>query len=211
MAFDAVHVEGIRRVSALDIGFAKELGYRIKLLGIARASEAGIEARVHPCMVPEDAPIARVDGVFNAVVAEGDFVGRVMLEGRGAGAGPTASAVVADLVDIARGRTTPVWGASPEALSDAPSVPMTAHVGCYYLRLMVVDRPGVIADVTAVLRDQGVSLESMLQRGRAPGEAVPVVLVTHETAESAMRAALKRIGRLDAVMEEPAVVRIEGG
>lgn len=211
VAFEAVHVEGIRRVSALDIGFAKELGYRIKLLGLARASEAGIEARVHPCMVPEDAPLARVDGVYNAVVAEGDFVGRLMLEGRGAGAGPTASAVVADLVDIARGRTTPVWGASPEALSDAPSVPITSHVGCYYLRLMVVDRPGVIADVTAVLRDQGVSLESMLQRGRSPGEAVPVVLVTHETAESAMRAALERIGRLDAVLEEPAVVRIEGG
>ncbi len=211
VAFDAVHVEGIRRVSALDIGFARELGYRIKLLGIARASEAGIETRVHPCMVPEDAPLARVDGVYNAVVAEGDFVGRLMLEGRGAGAGPTASAVVADLVDIARGRMTPVWGASRAALSDAPSVPITAHIGCYYLRLMVVDRPGVIADVTAVLRDLGVSVESMLQRGRAPGEAVPVVLVTHETAESAMREAVARIGRLDAVLEEPAVVRIEGG
>jgi homoserine dehydrogenase len=211
VAFQAVYVEGIRRVSALDVGFARELGYRIKLLGLARATEAGIEARVHPCMVPEDAPLARVDGVYNAVVAEGDFVGRLMLEGRGAGAGPTASAVVADLVDIARGRMTPVWGAASGALSDAPSVPMTAHVGCYYLRLMVVDRPGVIADVTAVLRDHGVSLESMLQRGRAPGEAVPVVLVTHETAEREMRAAVEQIARLDAVLEEPAVVRIEGG
>ena len=114
----------------------------------------------------QSAPIARVDGVFNAVVAEGDFVGRVMLEGRGAGAGPTASAVVADLIDIARNRHTPVWGAASADLSNAPSVPMSAHVGAYYLRLMVVDRPGVIADVTAVLRDQGVSLESMLQRGR---------------------------------------------
>ena len=104
VAFDAVHVEGIRRVSSLDIAFAGELGYRIKLLGIARQTDQGIEARVHPCMVPQSAPIARVDGVFNAVVAEGDFVGRVMLEGRGAGAGPTASAVVADLIDIARNR-----------------------------------------------------------------------------------------------------------
>ena len=125
VAFDAVHVEGIRRISALDIAFASELGYRIKLLGIARQTEAGIEARVHPCMVPQSAPIARVDGVFNAVVAEGDFVGRVMLEGRGAGAGPTASAVVADLIDIARNRATPVWGAAAGALSAAPSVPMT--------------------------------------------------------------------------------------
>jgi homoserine dehydrogenase len=207
--FDAVHVEGIRRISALDIAFAGELGYRIKLLGIARRTEAGIEARVHPCMVPRSAPIARVDGVFNAVVAEGDFVGRIMLEGRGAGAGPTASAVAADLIDIARYRFAPVWGAASGALTDAPSLPISAHVGAYYLRLMVVDRPGVIADVTAVLRDQGISLESMLQRGRSPGEVVPVVLVTHETRESAMRAALARIAALDAVLEDPAVIRFE--
>ena len=215
VAFDAVHVEGIRGVSALDIAFAGELGYRIKLLGIARQSEGGpeegISARVHPCMVPAAAPIARVDGVFNAVVAEGDFVGRVMLEGRGAGAGPTASAVVADLIDLARNRLTPVWGAAFAALSNAPSVPMSKHVGAYYLRLMVVDRPGVIADVTAVLRDLGVSLESMLQRGRSPGEAVPVVLVTHETQESAMTAALERIAALDAVLETPTLIRIEVG
>ncbi len=211
VAFDAVYVEGIRRISALDIAFATELGYRIKLLGIARQAETGIETRVHPCMVPVAAPIARVDGVFNAVVAEGDFVGRVMLEGRGAGEGPTASAVVADLIDIARNRTTPVWGAAAAALSAAPSVPMSAHVGPYYLRLMVVDRPGVIADVTAVLRDQGISLESMLQRGRSPGEAVPVVLVTHETRESAMTDALARIGALNTVMEAPTLIRIEAG
>ncbi len=211
VAFDAVYVEGIRRISALDIAFATELGYRIKLLGIARQAETGIETRVHPCMVPVAAPIARVDGVFNAVVAEGDFVGRVMLEGRGAGEGPTASAVVADLIDIARNRTTPVWGAAAAALSAAPSVPMSAHVGPYYLRLMVVDRPGVIADVTAVLRDQGISLESMLQRGRSPGEAVPVVLVTHETRESAMTDALARIAALNTVMEAPTLIRIEAG
>lgn len=211
VAFDDVYVEGIRRISALDIAFANELGYRIKLLGLASQTEAGIEARVHPCMVPQNAPIARVDGVFNAVVAEGDFVGRVMLEGRGAGEGPTASAVVADLIDIARGRHTPVWGAAAEALSAVPSVPMSAHVGPFYMRLMVVDRPGVIADVTAALRDHGISLESMLQRGRSPGEAVPVVLVTHETKESAMRDAVARISALGTVMEEPALIRIEAG
>ena len=207
--FAAVHIEGIRGVSALDIAFATELGYRIKLLGIARRTEAGIESRVHPCMVPQAAPIARVDGVLNAVVAEGDFVGRVMLEGRGAGAGPTASAVVADLIDLARGRATPVWGAEAAMLADLPAVPMSAHVGAYYLRLMVVDRPGVIADVTAALRDAGVSLESMLQRGRAPGEAVPVVLVTHESNEAAMRRALDQIAAFDTVLEPPALIRIE--
>ena len=209
VAFDAVHVEGIRNVSALDIAFATELGFRIKLLGIARQTEAGISARVHPCMVPQASPIARVDGVFNAVVAEGDFVGRVMLEGRGAGAGPTASAVVADLVDIARGRSTPVWGAGSGSLSSLPSVGMESHVGAYYLRLMVVDRPGVIADVTAALRDAGVSMGSMLQRGRSPGEAVPVVIVTHETRESQMRQAIARIAELETVLEQPALIRIE--
>lgn len=209
VAFDAVHVEGIRRISALDIAFAAQLGYTIKLLGIARRTEAGVEARVHPCMLPHDAPIARVDGVFNAVVLEGDFVGRIMLQGRGAGAGPTASAVVADLIDIARGHTTPVWGAASDALSHAPSVPMAAHAGAYYLRLMVTDRPGVIADVTAVLRDEGISLESMLQRARNPAESVPVVLVTHATNEAAMIRALERIAALDAVMESPTLIRIE--
>ncbi|MFT8243166.1 homoserine dehydrogenase [Roseomonas sp. BN140053] len=207
--FAAVHVEGIRGVSALDIRLAEELGYRIKLLGLARWTEAGIETRVHPCMVPLAYPLAHVEGVFNAVVAEGDFVGRVVLEGRGAGAGPTASAVVADLIDLARGRHTPVWGAGLEALSPAPSVPMSARSGAYYLRLMVVDRPGVIADVTAALRDAGISLETLLQRGRAPGEAVPVVLTTHDATEGAMAAAVARIEALDTVVERPALIRIE--
>ncbi|TCZ66674.1 homoserine dehydrogenase [Roseicella aquatilis] len=207
--FAAVHVEGIREVSALDISLAEELGYRIKLLGLAARTEAGISARVHPCMVPVTAPIARVDGVFNAVVAEGDHVGRVMLEGRGAGAGPTASAVVADLIDLARGRVTPVWGAAAGVLNGAPSVPMGRHVGAYYLRLMVLDRPGVIADVTGILRDYAISLEAMLQRGRAPGEAVPVVMTTHDCEEAQMRAALARICALDSVLEKPALIRIE--
>ncbi|WP_419896648.1 homoserine dehydrogenase [Roseomonas sp. USHLN139] len=207
--FPAVHVEGIRAVSALDIRLADQLGYRIKLLGIAERTEAGVATRVHPCMVPASHPIARVDGVFNAVVAEGDFVGRVVLEGRGAGAGPTASAVAADLIDIARGRATPVWGAAGAALKSIAAEPMEHHHGAYYLRLMVLDRPGVIADVTGVLRDHGVSLESMIQRGRAPGEAVPVVLTTHACRESAMRAALSRIAALEAVLEPPALIRIE--
>ena len=207
--FDAVHVEGIRHVSALDIALAEELGYRIKLLGIARRNGGGVEARVHPCLVPLSAPIARVDGVFNAVVAEGDAVGRVMLEGRGAGAGPTASAVVADLIDLCRNRLTPVWG--QDEADDAPIVPIGQHHGAYYLRLMVIDRPGVIADVTAILRDHGVSLESLLQHGRSPGEAVPVVLVTHEVQERLMRAALNAIAALDAVLEPPALIRIEPG
>jgi len=207
--FADVHVEGIRGISALDMSFARELGYRIKLLGIARDTAAGIACRVHPCMVPEAAPLARVDGVYNAVLVECDFAGRLMLEGRGAGAGPTASAVVADLIDIAQGRA--VASAGNSAGETAPAVAISAHTGAYYLRLMVVDRPGVIADVTCALRDAGVSLESMLQHGRSPGEAVPIVLVTHETREVDMRAALDRIERLEAVVERPSLVRIEMG
>ncbi len=213
--FDSVHVEGIRGIGAADIGFATELGYRIKLLGIARRAGDGVEARVHPCLVPDSAPIAQVEGVFNAVVAEGEFVGRIMLEGRGAGAGPTATAVAADLIDIARGSLVPVWGASSGALARLTPVPMAAVRGDYYLRLAVRDRPGVIAGITAVLRDCGVSLKSMLQHGQArsasPDEAVPIVLVTHETAETAMREAVAGIAALDVVMAPPVMIRIETG
>ena len=204
-----VHTEGIRHISRLDIDFAEELGYRIKLLGIARLTEHGLEQRVHPCMVPRATPIAAVEGVFNAVVAEGDFVGRVVLEGRGAGAFPTASAVAADLVDIAAGRTVAPFGVPAAALAALPGAPMERHEGAYYIRLMVVDRPGVIADVAAALRDEHVSMASMIQRGRAPGEAVPVVLTTHVTVEAAMRRALDRIAALDTVFEPPRMIRIE--
>ncbi len=207
--FSALHVEGIRRISALDIAFAQELGYRIKLLGIAERTEAGISLRVHPAMVPVSKPIATVDGVFNAVLLEGDFSGPVFLQGRGAGEGPTASAVVADLIDIARGSRIPVWGMAQSALAEARVVPMAHLSSAYFLRLSVVDQPGVLADVTAILRDHGISLESMLQHGRKPGEAVPIVLVTHETKEDAVNAALARISMLESVLEAPALIRIE--
>ena len=207
--FAGVHVEGIRHVSALDIEFAAELGYRIKLLGLARLTPHGLEQRVHACMVPRSTPIANVDGVFNAVVVEGDFVGRVMLEGRGAGAQPTASAVVADLIDIARGRWSQGFTVPAAALEARPAAPMARHIGAYYMRLMVVDRPGVIADIAAALRDEQVSMEQMIQRGRAPDEAVPVVLTTHETEEAAMRRAIERIDRLDSVLEPARVIRVE--
>lgn len=207
--FSSVHIEGIRRISGIDIAFAQELGYRIKLLGIAEKTEAGISLRVHPAMVPMEQPIASIDGVFNAVLMDGDFAGPVLLRGRGAGEGPTASAVVADLIDFARGIHVPVWGMAESALEEARLVPMSELNSAYFLRLSVVDQPGVLADVTAILRDHGISLESMLQRGRAPGEAVPIVLVTHETTEAAVSAALARVGTLPAVLEPPALIRIE--
>jgi len=204
-----VYAEGIRHITRLDIDFAEELGYRIKLLGIARLTEEGLEQRVHPCMVPRATPIAAVEGVYNGVVAEGDFVGRVVLQGRGAGAFPTASAVAADLIDIAAGRHVPSFGVPAGNLRELPGVPIERHQGAYYIRLMVVDQPGVIADVAAALRDEQVSMESMIQRGRAPGEAVPVVMTTHVTVEAAMRRALARIEALDTVLEPPRMIRIE--
>ncbi len=207
--FGAVHVEGIRHVSPLDLAFADDLGYRIKLLGLARVGEHGLEQRVHPCMVPQSAPIAHVEGVFNAVVADGDFVDSTMHEGRGAGAGPTASAVVADLVDIARGKSVPTFSVPATDLRTLPAVPIARRHGAYYVRLMVVDRPGVIADITESLRDHQVSMEAFIQRARKPGEAVPVVMTTHDVEEAAMRASLDQIAELETVVEPPRMIRIE--
>ncbi|GCE80189.1 homoserine dehydrogenase [Komagataeibacter oboediens] len=217
VVFASVYIEGIRRIGALDLQFARKMGYRIKLLGIACQHENGIEARVHPCLVPQDAPIAEVNGVFNAVVAEGAFAGRLMLEGRGAGEGPTATAVCADLIDIARGSAMPVWGCAADSLTQAVALPSKSFTGEYYLRLNVEDRPGVIADITAVLRDNGVSLRSMLQHAdahevRPDGtHAVPLVLLTHRTNEAAMQHALHHIAELPAVLDKPVLIRIDAG
>ncbi len=207
--FAGVHIEGIRHVSPLDIAYAAELGFRIKLLGMARLTENGLEQRVHPCMVPIETPIAHVEGVFNAVVAEGDRVGKTVYEGRGAGEGPTASAVVADLIDLARGRAIYAFGVPTARLARLAPAPMERHRGAYFVRLMVLDRPGVIADVAAALRDENVSLESMLQRGRSPDETVPVVLTTHVSEEAGMARAIGRIAALKTVREKPRMIRIE--
>ncbi|MFN4277852.1 MAG: homoserine dehydrogenase [Ferrovibrio sp.] len=209
--FSAVHVEGIRHVSAIDIAFAKEFGYRIKLLAIARRTPRGIEQRVHPCMVPADTPIAHVDGVFNAVAAEGDYVGRVMFEGRGAGSNPTASAVVADLADLAAGRSAPAFGVPAAKLQPLKAAAMADHVGRYYIRLIVRDQPGVLADVSAVLRDEKISIESLVQRGRSEAENQPVavMLISHEAREADMARAMKRIAKLRSVLQPPALIRIE--
>ena len=207
--FPGVAVEGIRDVSLDDIDYAGELGHRIKLLGSARLTEHGLEQRVYPCMVAESAPIAHVEGATNAVVASGDFVGDTVYEGAGAGAGPTASAVVADIVDIARGTRIPVFGVPTAALRELPRAPTERHRGAFYVRLTVRDRAGVIADVAAAFRDEAVSIESMIQRARSQTEAVPVVLMMHECEEAQLQRALARIAALDAIVEKPTMIRIE--
>jgi homoserine dehydrogenase len=207
--FAGVHVEGIRNIAPIDIAFAEELGFGIKLLGIASVDGDVIEQRVHPCMVPIDAPINLVEGSFNAVVADGDFVDTVLHEGRGAGGGPTASAVVADILDIARGHRVPLFGIPASALKSMPTRPMDRHVGAYYVRFNVVDRSGVFAEIATALTDNDVSMESVLQRSRDPGQIVPVVMTLHETEEAAMRRAVDQISNIGAVVEPPVVIRIE--
>lgn len=207
--FGGVHVEGIRAISPLDIDFARQLGYGIKLLGIASQDGDAVEQRVHPCMVPIEAPINLVEGSFNAVVAEGDFVDTVLHEGRGAGGGPTASAVVADIVDIARGHRVPLFGIPASDLAETETRDMAKHYGAYYIRFNVVDRPGVFADVAHALSKHNVSMESVLQRSRDPDQIVPVVMTLHETVEASMRAAIEEINNIDAVIEPPVVIRIE--
>ena len=207
----SVHVEGIRHVSSLDIQYADEFGYRIKLLGLAErdAKTGGIVQRVYPCLITPDVPLARVDGVFNAVVAEGDFVGKSVYEGRGAGAGPTSSAVVADVMDIAAGRRVPTFGIPATQLQKLVSVPLDQHVGEYYVRLLVVDRPGVFADIAGAFRDESVSMESVLQRGRTQNANVNVVIITHNTQESNLLRALKHLQANAALVEPPHMMRIE--
>ena len=207
--FGAVHVEGIRHITLLDIEFAQELGYRIKLLGITRQSARGIEQRVHPCMVPLDAPIAHIEDVFNAIVVHGDQVGTTLYVGRGAGAGPTSSAIVADIVDIALDRFLPAFGLAANDLKTSNSLDMLERVASYYVRFTVIDRPGVFAEIATALRDNNVSMEKIIQRGRAPGEPVRVVLTTHETKEKAILKTIQAIDQTDAVVEPTRMIRIE--
>ena len=205
----SVGCEGIRHVSALDIQFADELGYRIKLLGVAERTADGVRASVYPTMVPLASPLAHVDGVMNAVVTESDFAGRTVLGGRGAGARPTASAVVSDLVDLARGARIPAFGVPVKDLAVLPQSPQeTRRSGCY-IRLTVTDEPGVFADIAGALRDEKISMEQVLQRSRAPSETVPVVLILHETDEASLNRAIARIVSLPTVAEHPHPIRIE--
>ena len=208
-----IHTEGITRVTAQDIGYARELGYRIKLLAIAKAGAAGLEARVHPTMIAAGSPLAAVSGVFNAVFVTGDAVGDLMFYGRGAGQLPTASAVWSDAVEIARRIAHGVAATGlelPSAGASALTVqPMETVRTCYYLRVMAQDRPGVLSKVTGILGNHDISIASVIQKGRATAEAVPVVLMTHEARERDMRAALSEIDRLPDVPLPTTMIRVE--
>ncbi len=210
---NAIAIEGIEAITLDDISNASELGYKIKLLGVAVSHDEGIEQRVHPTLVPKGSPVADTDGVFNAVVVKGDFVGELMLEGRGAGAHPTASAVLSDVVDIARGNTRPAFGVPAAQLRPYRNAPKKAHEGGFYVALELHDRPGAVAAIARILADQKISIESIVQHGKIAKDAVRAtatfILITHDTLETAMRSALARIEKDGHVASHPRMIRIE--
>ncbi len=216
LKFDQVYIEGITAITPEDIRYAEALGYRIKSLGIARRSASGIELRVHPCLVPARRLLASVEGVMNAVVVKGDAVGPTLYYGPGAGAEPTASAVVADLVDVVRVLTAdpenrvPHLAFQPEALSDLPILPIAEVETAYYLRLTVADQPGVLADIARILADQGISIEAVVQKEPQPGQAdVPLIFLTHRVKERALCAAQAAIEALPTVKAPLCRIRLE--
>jgi len=213
--FEKIYTEGISEISALDIQFAREFGYKIKLLAIAKLGYGQVEARVHPTMIPVHYPLADVDGAFNAVRLLGDFVGPVMLYGLGAGMDATASAVMGDAMAIARNMLaggqarTPAMGYCPEAVRDLAIKPMDEIVSQYYLRFATVDQPGVLAQIAGVLGRENIGIASMIQPERQEGGAVPIVLMTHEAREADIRTALAEIDQLEVVRENSRFIRIE--
>ncbi|HYD16271.1 MAG TPA: homoserine dehydrogenase [Hyphomicrobium sp.] len=223
VSFDQIHVEGIETITSADIEAATELGYCIKLLGVAARTAHGIEARVTPVLVAEESALAEVSGVTNCVGIDGDFAGNLLLVGPGAGAKPTASAVASDIMDVARGLVLPPFIRPTAALEAVEGLNLKSHLGNYYVRLSVYDRPGAMAAITKRMSDENVSLESIVQRrpgavhpGQAqepaPGEAEPavnVILITHDTTEEAMRKALRAIEKDGKVKERPQMIRIE--
>ncbi len=209
-AFDDVAVSGIRHVLGADIAEAAALGYRVRLLGLAEAGADGLFQRVHPHLVPIDHPLAHVTGSLNAVVAEGNFVGRLLFQGAGAGDGPTASAVVADLIDIARGEFGPPFAMPVVALTAAPRADSGERRGRAYLRFTVADRVGVLAEIAAAMRDAGVSIESLIQRGANADGSVLVAIVTHESPERSIAQALEKLRGSQSLMGQPMWMHILG-
>ncbi|MBC3811046.1 MULTISPECIES: homoserine dehydrogenase [Undibacterium] len=216
MQFDKAYVEGITKLEASDIRYAEDLGYRIKLLGITKRTPEGIELRVHPTLIPEKRLIANVEGAMNAVLVQGDAVGATLYYGKGAGAEPTASAVIADLVDITRLATAdpehrvPHLAFQPAAISDLPILPMSEIVTSYYLRMHVEDKPGVLADVTRILADLSISIDAMLQKEPGEGETrTDIIILTHQTKEKNIIAAIEKIEALATVTGSVIKLRLE--
>jgi homoserine dehydrogenase len=216
MQFDRAYIEGITQLTGKDVKYAEQLGYRIKLLGITKRTDKGIELRVHPALIPARRLIANVDGAMNAILVKGDAVGATMYYGAGAGAEPTASSVVADLVDVTRMHTAdphnrvPHLAFQPDALSDEKVIAMDEVRTAYYLRLCALDRPGVLADVTRILADLDISIDAMMQKEPAEGEEqVDIIILTHQSLEKNVNAAMAKIEALPAIAGKIARIRLE--
>jgi len=216
MQFDKAYIEGISRLDAVDIKYAEQLGYRIKLLGITRRTPEGIELRVHPTLIPTKRLIANVEGAMNAVLVQADAVGSTLYYGKGAGAEPTASAVIADLVDITRMHTAdpehrvPHLAFQPDAMVDLPILPMSEVTTSYYLRLRVQDQPGVLADITRILADQQISIDAVIQKEPGEGETqADLIMLTHQTREKHINAAIAKIEALNVVAGNVTKLRLE--
>jgi homoserine dehydrogenase len=214
--FDRAYIEGISKLAAQDIKYAEQLGYRIKLLGFAKRRADGVELRVHPTLIPAKRLLASVEGPMNAVVVKGDAVGSTLYYGKGAGAEPTASAVIADIVDVARllnadsAHRVPYLAFQPGAISDLKVLPISEAITSYYLRLRVMDKPGVLADLTRLLAESEISISAMLQREPADGEnQTDIILLTHETQEKRIDTAISRIESLPAVLSNVTRIRVE--
>ena len=214
--FDKAYVEGITKLESIDITYAEQLGYRIKLLGITKRMANGIELRVHPTLIPEKRLIANVEGAMNAVLVNSDAVGATLYYGKGAGSEPTASAVIADLVDIARVDTVdpehrvPYLAFQPDAMNDTPILPITEVTTSYYLRMQVKDQPGVLADITRILADLSISIDAFLQKEPLEGETlVDIIILTHQTQEKNMNAAIEKIEQISTVMGKITKIRLE--
>jgi len=206
--YAAAEIEGIEQVDLLDIRMAKDLGYRIKLVASAERSADGVLVRVHPSLAPLNHPLAQAGGALNALFIEGARIGRIFVQGPGAGAGPTAAAVAADIADVMTGAVRPVFQAPAKSLTPFDPIDPSRMMGRAYLRFLVKDEPGVIAAVSETLAEAGVSIESFLQKPTEGAEGVPIVLTTHAVAESALAAAVERIAGLPAVLDRPHLLRI---
>ncbi len=216
LQFDQVYIEGISRITREDVAYAEQLGYRVKHLGIARRDYSGAQLRVHPTLIPQRHLLANVNGVMNAVLVKGDAVGQSLFYGAGAGAEPTASAVVADIIDVVRTLTAdpenrvPHLAFQPDALSDLPVLPMTEVETACYLRLQALDRPGVLADVTRILADRDISIEAILQKEPRTGASdVPIILLTHRVREQRMNEAIAAIEALGSIRAPVMRIRLE--
>ena len=215
LQFSRVYTEGISKLTTEDVRAAEQLGYRIKHLGIAKDTGTGIELRVHPTLIPQDVLLANVNGVMNAVMIDGDAVGPTLFYGAGAGAEPTASAVVADIIELGRALTAdhdervPYLGVHAEQMSETPVLSIEDVECSFYIRLHVQDKTGVLADITRILTEHGISIEAMFQKDVDEGEPVPIVLLTHKVAEREINGALDKIGALDAVLDDIMRIRVE--